>query len=217
MTRDKTAALVGISGAVGGMAAGLAAAVWGTGLGAWAGDKQDPVPLGLLTVAVSALAAAVSVGLLRMRTGPGPGPRAAVAAGQLLPGLLGFTTVGRLWWIPGALLLLASAATVSVAPKAVAQAVRHRWSAVLTGVLGACLVLVAAPAAPPVLALATISGVLVATAPWAAARPRWTAPALLVAGAVPFAALTWWTLVTPLIAVLALAAGSVALHRRADA
>ncbi|GAA2352171.1 hypothetical protein [Streptomyces violaceusniger] len=211
MSRDQAAALAGTAGGLLGVAAGLTAAVWGDRLGAWAGDKQDPTTLGLFTVALSAVALAGALLLLRDR-GAGPGWRAAVGAGLLLPGLLGFTTVGRLWWIPGALLVLAAGSTVCVAPRAVGRAVRDRWAGVLTAALGACLVLVAVDASAPLVAVAAVSGGLVAAAPWVARGPRRLATAMLLAGTLPFAALTWWTLVTPAIALLSLTAGFTALR-----
>ncbi|TMR95444.1 hypothetical protein [Nonomuraea basaltis] len=214
MTRDRIAALAGSAAGVLGIVAGLAATLLGGELGDWAGGKQDPVPLGLVTVALSAVAVAASMDLLRTRTtlGPGPGRRAAIAAGQLLPGLVCFTTVGRLWWVPGSVLVLASAATVSAAPAAVIRAVRGRWLAILTGALGVCFVVVAATA-DALLALAAMSAVLVAVSPWVPPVPRRRPAAMLLLGAVPFAVFTWWTLVTPLLAVLALISGLAALRR----
>lgn len=213
MTRDRAAVLIGTVAGITGVAAGLTAIAWGARLGTLAGGKQDPVPLGLLTVLLSSVAVAASVGLSRTHAAARARKRAAVAAGQSLPGLLGFTTVGRLWWIPGSLLLLASIITISVAPMEVVRTVRRRWPAVLTGALGACMILVSATASAPLLAGAGVSGVLVATAPWLAARPRWPAPVMLAAGTLPFAAFTWWTLITPLIAVLTLTAGFTALRQ----
>ncbi|MDN3027196.1 hypothetical protein [Streptomyces sp. S.PB5] len=215
MTRDRTAALTGITAGTLGILAGLITTVWGAELGSWAGDKQDPVPLGLLTIVLAATALAVSTGQLQARPALPPGRRAAVAAGQLLPGLIGFTTVGPLWWIPGTALVLAGATTVSPAPRATARAVRDRWPAVLTSMLGVFLVLSAAGGGIRWLALGTVSGALVAVAPWIRTSRRPLAPVLLVVGALPFAALTWWTLVTPLTAALALIAGTVALHGHA--
>jgi len=48
--------------------------------------------------------------------------------------------------------------------------------------------------------------------------PRWVRELMLVVGALPLAALTWWTLVTPILAVLVIVIGSVAVRTRgADA
>lgn len=54
---------------------------------------------------------------------------------------------------------------------------------------------------------ALASGAAVAAAPWLARRNRWYGLAALALGAVPFAVATWSTLVTPLIAALAVTAG----------
>ena len=83
----------------------------------------------------------------------------------------------------------------------------------LTSVLGAFVILVAAPAGPATLAFGVVSGLLIAVAPWIRGGPRILGPLLLLLGTIPFAAYTWWSIVTPLIAVLALIAGFVALRR----
>lgn len=190
------------------MAAGAAVAARGNDLADWTGGKQDPTPLGLLTVALSVCAAAACLNQARpSENGIHPGRRAAVVVGQLLPALICFTTVGRLWWAPGVLLLAAAGLTISSAPSAVARAVRSPWPAVLLGVLAAFVVLVASTAAPALMALAVAGGALVTASSWVRPRrPRWAA-AMVLLGVLPFALLTWWSLVTPLLAVLMLVAG----------
>ena len=94
-----------------------------------------------------------------------------------------------------------------------ATTVWRRWSAILTSVLGAFVILVAAPAGPATLAFGVVSGLLIAVAPWIRGGARILGPLLLLLGTIPFAAYTWWSIVTPLIAVLALIAGFVALRR----
>jgi hypothetical protein len=214
---DRYAAWAGLLGGGLGMAAGVAQAVAGTKLGAWAGDKADPVPLGLLTIALSGIA--VGAALLRLRAdGDGPpdaGRRAAVVGAELVAGLVCFSTVGRLWWLPGALLLSAATAEAGAAPRDVARAVRHAWPAILTGVLGACLMLVAATAdAPLPLWTGLAGGLAVAAAPWIADRSVPASVGTLLLGALPCAVITWWTAVTPLTAALALLTGAVAIRRR---
>ena len=56
--------------------------------------------------------------------------------------------------------------------------------------------------------LGIIGGVLIWGAARAARRNPRVAYVLLVAGAVPFAVVTWWSVVTPLIAILALVIGA---------
>lgn len=87
------------------------------------------------------------------------------------------------------------------------------WTAVLVTLLGACLVLVAAGASSPVTALlGVVGGIAVLIAPWLPVRRR---PAVLMLLApVPFAIATWWTLVVPLVVVLAIVGGWSTVGRR---
>ena len=87
------------------------------------------------------------------------------------------------------------------------------WPAILTAVLGASLALVAAGGSPPVFAFGAVSGLAVAAAPWIAARNRTAAQLVLLLGALPFAVVTWWTVLTPTLAVLAVATGLTAIRR----
>ncbi|MEH1017122.1 hypothetical protein V6U90_29005 [Micromonospora sp. CPCC 206060] len=214
--RDRAAGTVGVAAGVLGIVAGTAAALWGHDLGAWAGDKQDPAPLGALTVVLAAVAVCVSAAQRQAarRRGLPPGHRAAVAAGQLIPALLGFTTVGRLWWIAGAALTATAALTISVAPAPLGRAVRQHWPAVLTSALGAFLALAGATAAVPLMTMAILSGALIAVAPWQVVRSRRLALLLLMAGSVPLATLTWRTVIMPLTAALALVTGTMALSHQ---
>src|SRR2546421_12752090 len=68
--------------------------------------------------------------------------------------------------------------------------------------LGALEVWLAATAVGPARILGVLGGLLVLAA--AALRPRPWRLALVAAGALPFAGLTWWSLTTPLVALLAL-------------
>jgi len=209
--RDRYAAVLAMVGAFLGVAGGVAQVAAGHHLGVWAGSKNDPVPLGMLTIVLSLTA--VAAASLARRAVTSPGRRAAAAAGMILPGLVCFTTVGRLWWLPGTLLLTAGVLLVAAAPQAVAGAIGGVRLNVLTSVLGVCLGLVAATADLPLLALGLAGGLAVAVAPWAANRNRAAAWSLLLLGAVPFAALTWSTVVTPLVAILAIAIGIPAIHK----
>jgi hypothetical protein len=85
--------------------------------------------------------------------------------------------------------------------------VRYRWK-ILLGVLGAFEVWLAATAVGPARILGILGGLLVLAA--AVLRPRpWTL-ALVVGGVAPFAVLTWWSVTTPLVAVLAVGFAAVA-------
>jgi hypothetical protein len=113
--RGRIAAILGVAGAALGMVAGLVELAAGPSIRSWVGNKQDTTGLGLATVALSAIALAAALALERW-----PRPwwpwRVAIVTGLLWPGVLCFTTVGRLWYVPGALLvtsgLLAASAFV---------------------------------------------------------------------------------------------------------
>ena len=77
-----------------------------------------------------------------------------------------------------------------------------RWN-VMLGALGALEVWLAATAAGPARILGVLGGLLIVGT--AALRPRgWWAPALVGVGALPLAVLTWWSVTTPLLALLAI-------------
>ncbi len=76
-------------------------------------------------------------------------------------------------------------------------------SPVLLSVLGGVEMLMAASAAPaPTVVAGAVGGVVVGVAAWVPRRGRRIG--LVVAGSVPLAALTWWSVVTPLLAVVAI-------------
>ena len=112
----RPAAALGLTGSLLGVAAGLVQATLGARIPEWTGNKQAPVALGLLTVALSLLAA-LAAGL-QYRTARSAGARAACAAGLIVPGLLCLSTVGRLWYVPAALLIVAGFAWLSLRRRA---------------------------------------------------------------------------------------------------
>jgi hypothetical protein len=204
-----TAARLGTAAAVLGLAAGVVELTVGASIRPWIGDKQDVVRLGLVTIALALVALVAARSLRTARTAP-PGARAAGAAGLLLPGLIGFTTVGRLWWVPGPMLLVAAVlASRALAGRgaAVAAAFERALPRLLVGGLG--LVQVALGLTAHGWArVAGMAGGAVVVAVAAAGRRSTVRPAVaavgLAAAVVPFAALTWWSVVTPLLAVLVL-------------
>jgi hypothetical protein len=141
--------------------------------------------------------------------------------GQLLPplaaaasALIGFTTVGRLWYLPGPLMLAAIVVGVRDWSSVAARA-RHSWTRLLLAVLGCCDLLLAASASPWMTLLAATSGAaLIAAAVLRHDQPRF-AVGLVVLGTVPFALIAWTALVPVLVLVLALSL--LALTRRAGA
>ena len=120
--------------------AGIVQATAGTRIPAWTGHKADPTRLGLVTVGLGALAAVGAVLLSRASVRGG----ALVAPVALIGGaaLLGFTTAGRAWYLPGLLLLAGLVLGVDDWP-AVRGAIFGNWSRVLLGSLGCCQILMA--------------------------------------------------------------------------
>lgn len=215
MPLGRIAALLGVLGATLGLVAGLIELTVGPSIRPWVGNKQDTTRLGLATLALSAVALTAALLLLRRRA-PQPSWRLVLAAGLLLPGLLCFTTVGRLWYVPGALLVVAGllvATGLRKDVKEVTAAAERNWTAILTVVLAAFYLFLGATALGLAGVLGIAGGLLVLAL--LAGRLRIPVPlalALLVLAAVPFAALTWWSVATPLIGLLLLAVGVPALR-----
>jgi hypothetical protein len=211
----RAAALAGTIGASLGLAAGLAELTVGPSIRSWVGSKADTTRLGLATLVLAGLALVAALVLLRRPRASAP-TRLGLAAGLLIPGLICFTTVGRLWYVPGVLLVGAGIVTVVDVRKErseVATTLGRNWTALLTVVLGAFYVFLGATA----LGLAGILGMLggllaIALVAARGVLPTQVALALLLAAALPFAALTWWSVATPLIAILLLVLGGLALR-----
>ncbi|MEC5182250.1 hypothetical protein [Arthrobacter sp. CG_A4] len=128
LRRQRIARRLGIAGAVLGLVAGAVQATAGARIPQWTGDKNSPLELGMLTVILSlvALLSALTLG----RTPLSTPHRLAAATGLLIPGLLCFTTVGTLWYLPGGLLLAATALAVSAgASRASRHFVLTQWRA----------------------------------------------------------------------------------------
>lgn len=122
-THQQQVAWLGWAGAVLGVIAGLIQATIGTRIPDWTGAKDDTVALGALTVVLSMIAALAASWL----SAPTPLPvprRIAVVVAFVVPAVLGFTTVGRLWYLPGVMLLIACGLTPTVAHPG--ARVRHR-------------------------------------------------------------------------------------------
>ncbi|XAS75690.1 hypothetical protein V3G39_13655 [Dermatophilaceae bacterium Sec6.4] len=197
--------ILALVGACLGVLAGLAQTLVGPAIPGWSGAKTNTVGLGVLTVALSLVALGCAVALRASHPTP-VGRRAAYLAGLVIPAAVCFSTVGRLWWIPGTLLLLAAGGvTIGSDTSGMTAIVRDRWTRVLISVLGSCLLLIAVSAAPVlILLLGVAGGAVLAVAPWLPVRPAWQL-ALILLATLPFAALTWTSLATPGIALLAVA------------
>lgn len=190
------------------MVAGLAQITIGSHIPGWSGHKRNPVALGLLTIVLGATGLAAAQPL---RASAAVRSEMLVAIGVWLAavGVLCSTTVGRLWVIPGMLLLGAASVTFAMCGwNKVRSVVAAHWLRGLLGVLGVFELLMAVSAAP---ARNIVAGLVAGSALIAAAvlsRPtrRMVVPVFVVA-TTPFALSTWWTIVTPLITVVALAIG----------
>lgn len=197
-----------------GIVAGLVGLTLGPHIRSWVGSKQDTTRLGLATITLSAIALLSAVTWLQRRE-PSPGTRLLIVAGLIVPGVICFTTVGRAWYVPGALLVVAAATAASELREVVETISRH-WLDALTGVLGAFYIFLGATA----LGLAGMLGIgggitILAIVALSSRIPTRVASLVLVTAAVPFAVLTWWSIVTPLLAIVVVATGSFALRRSA--
>ena len=70
----------------------------------WIGNKENPVILGFATLSLSILAL-FSILSVQQNSPLGNNHKLAVFLGVVIPACICFTTVGRLWYIPGPLLL----------------------------------------------------------------------------------------------------------------
>jgi hypothetical protein len=203
-SRPGLAATLGMAGAGFGIVAGIVQATVGARIPNWTGAKDSPVALGLLTIVLSLLAAGCALGLARISRSQ-LGHRLALALGLLIPAGLCFSTVGRLWFLPGPLLLCA--AGIALAPgsrKDYSEMIRSHWLAGLVSVLGAAELLMAVSAAPAVAVIGVIGGLALIAAPWLAPLSRTLSGVLLAVGVVPFTVLTYWAIIPIVLALLAL-------------
>lgn len=139
--RSRLATALGVTGSAFGLVAGLVQTLAGSRIPDWTGDKQEPFSLGLLTIGLSLIAGYAVLGLRRHPASIGL--HTAGTLGVLVPALLCFTTVGRLWYLPGALLIAAGLLGLGrVAPAA--ALLSHNWSRVLLILLGASELVMAA-------------------------------------------------------------------------
>lgn len=211
----RLATQLALAGAGLGVVAGVVQAAVGSRVPDWTGNKGSPVALGILTVLLSLLAAGCALGWARVPRHDA-GRRLALTIGLLIPAGLCFSTVGRLWWLPGPLLLSAAAIALAVEPRrAYVSLIRTRWLAGLLGVLGAAELLMAVSAPPVTAVIGIVSGLALIAAPWLATHSRTISWILLAIGVLPFTALTYWAVVPAVLAVLALLIALPLLLRKA--
>jgi hypothetical protein len=92
------------------------------------------------------------------------------------------------------------------------RTLRHNWAAALTAVIALLYLWIGLAAHGPDRALGIAGATLMLASLAVAPRSRLAAMVLLAAGALPLAAATWWSVVTPLLMLLALLLGALALR-----
>jgi hypothetical protein len=211
-------AYLATTGASLGIVAGLVELTVGSHIRSWIGDKQDTTRLGLATITLSAIALLAAVTWLQRRE-RSPGTRLLVVVGLIVPGVICFTTVGRAWYMPGGLLVVSAALAgwdLREHGREVIETISRSWLAALTVALGAFYVFLGATALGVAGMLGIGGGITILTIVALSSRiPMRVASLVLVAAALPFAVLTWWSIVTPLLAIVVLTTGSFVLRRSA--
>jgi hypothetical protein len=98
---------LGVTGALLGVVAGVIQLAAGDEIPEWTGNKMQPVQLGIVTIVLSLLALACVIHLKRRPEAPALLRGIAVL---LILGAAGvcFSTVGRLWYVPGPLLIVSA-------------------------------------------------------------------------------------------------------------
>ncbi len=117
---------LGTWGAALGMLAGVVEFSFGAHIRPWIGNKENPLILGLVTMLLSGVA------LFAVRKARKPGPdnadrRLATILGVLVPAGVCFTTVGRLWYLPGVLLSVSAGLLIADAWRNRPRAATHPW------------------------------------------------------------------------------------------
>ncbi|MEI6448805.1 MAG: hypothetical protein WCP98_02500 [Actinomycetes bacterium] len=112
-----TRGMVAVAGAgvLLGLCAGLAQLFVGSSIPEWTGNKMDPAGLGLTTIVLSLVAA---VALWQLRRPVLVWARVTWVLVSVACAAVCFSTVGRLWYVPGTLLLVATLLAVVTAPPA---------------------------------------------------------------------------------------------------
>jgi hypothetical protein len=197
-------ARAGFGAALLGVAAGIAEVVVGTA--PWLGNKNDPTTLGFVTVLLALVIGAAGLGFRWATT---PLRALAVVTAMLVPALLGVTTAGAAWLPAGAVAVLGGLAALrhGVDLRSTPGALSEQWPALLLGFL-ALIYLALGIIARGVTGVLAVSGSLaIAAALLLRHRSRMVAVLMLLAGALPFAVVAWWSVLPPLTATLTLAVG----------
>lgn len=111
----RSAVAVAAVGVFLGVCAGLVQLLAGSSIPEWTGNKMDPAGLGLTTIVLSLVAGAA---LWQLRRPLPAWARVTWVLVSVACAAICFSTVGRLWYVPGTLLLLATLLAVVTAPPA---------------------------------------------------------------------------------------------------
>jgi len=109
------AASLAWAGVLLGVCAGLVQLFLGSSIPEWTGNKMDPAGLGLTTIVLSLVA---GVALWQLRRPLPVWARTTWVLVSVACAAVCFSTVGRLWYVPGTLLLVATLLAVVTAPPA---------------------------------------------------------------------------------------------------
>lgn len=210
--RQRIGNTLAATGAALGVVAGIIQATVGASIPDWTGAKASPGALGALTVVLSLVAAAGCA--MSRRPHFGAGGRLVAVVALVLPALVCFTTVGRLWIVPGPLLLIGATLSIGSWSQA-ADLTRRNWIRVLLACLGGSEMLMAAGAGPVVMAVGVGGGAALIAGALAAGQKPLLAGALIALGTVPFAALTWMALVPVLLLFVAVALATTLFRQSA--
>ena len=200
---------IAISGALVGVFAGLIQATVGSRIPTWSGAKASSGALGILTVILSLLAG-VAARVLQ-RTDRRSTSRLIATASIGVVALVCFTTVGRLWYVPGLLLLVGGVLTVD-SWRSAGSIVRQQWLRILLGSLGLFELLMAASASPLRFVIGACGGIALVVSSWVVVDRRAVAAALMAIGTIPFAVVAW-TAIVPLLLLVVVGGLAIALLR----
>jgi hypothetical protein len=128
---------------------------------------------------------------------------------MLLPALLGITTAGAAWFpaaaigVAGGVGALRHSARLGSIPHAMSE----QWPLILLGCLALIYIALGIVTRGFAGVLGVFGGLAILAAPTLCPRSRTVAAVMLLAGAVPFAAVAWWSVVPPMTATLILLVG----------
>jgi len=94
---------LGVTGSILGALGGLIELTVGAQIRPWIGNKENPAVLGIVTLLLSGMALGAILFARKLKTPTNDG-KLAIFLGVWLPAMICFTTVGRLWYLPGLLL-----------------------------------------------------------------------------------------------------------------